>query len=160
MLNHQFFSGRMRHVFLAETWRRYPHRPRPRWMGRLWTLPLTTWAILKGFDWTRPASAAPTPHLEFADGGDWSRREMRTLARVVWDNSVFYQWRQRDVVLVDNLRIAHSRMPCDGPRVVAAAVGDLVDVLAVAPGQGRRQDEGMPLGRESGIAAPAHAPGV
>jgi alpha-ketoglutarate-dependent taurine dioxygenase len=128
VLNHQFFSGRMRHVFLAETWRRYPHRPR--WMSRLWKLSPTTWAILNAFDWMRPPSVAPTPHFEFADGSDWSAQEMRTLARLVWDNSVFFCWRQGDVVLVDNLRVAHARMPCDGPRTVAAAVGDMIDVRA------------------------------
>jgi alpha-ketoglutarate-dependent taurine dioxygenase len=160
MLNYQFFSGGMSHVFLAETWRRYPHRPRPRWMGRLWTLPSITRAILRAFDWLRPRSAAPTPHLEFADGGEWSREEMRTLARLVWDNTVFYRWLQGDVVLLDNLRIAHSRMPCDGPRRVAAAVGDLVDVLASVPGQGRREEKETPVGRASGLGVRAPARGV
>jgi alpha-ketoglutarate-dependent taurine dioxygenase len=159
-LNHQFFSGRMRHVFLAETWRRYPHRPRPQWMGRLWKLRPATWAIMKAFDGMRSPSAAPTPHLEFADGGDWSPEEMCTLARLVWDNSVFYRWRQGDVVLVDNLRIAHSRMPCDGPRKVAAAVGDMVDVLAQAPRQGSRGEKETPPPRGSGTGVQGPAPGV
>jgi hypothetical protein len=136
MLSYQFFSGRMRHVFLAETWRRYPHRPRPRWMGRLWKLPWVTWAVLKAFDRMRPPSVAPTPHFEFADGSDWSPQEMRTLARLVWDNSVFVGWRLGDVVLVDNLRVAHARMPCDGPRTVAAAIGGMIDVPALTRRQG------------------------
>jgi alpha-ketoglutarate-dependent taurine dioxygenase len=136
MLNHQFFSGRMRHVFLAETWRRYPHRPRPQWMSGLWKLSPVTWAIMRGFDWMRLASTAPTPHLEFADGSDWSSAEMRELARLVWDNSVFFRWREGDVIIIDNIRVAHSRMPCDGARKVAAAVGDMIDILAPARGQG------------------------
>ena len=130
MLNHQFFSGRMRHVFLAETWRRFPHRPRPQWLKALWPRPLFTWAIMKGFDWMRSPSVAPTPHLEFADGTDFSGEEMSTLARLVWDNSVFFRWHAGDIILLDNLRVAHSRMPCDGPRKVATAVGDMIDILA------------------------------
>jgi hypothetical protein len=91
-----------------------------------------TRAILAGFDRMRSPSAAPTPHLEFADGTDWSPEEVRRLAHLVWDNSVFFRWQEGDVVVIDNLRVAHARMPCDGPRKVAAAVGDLVDVLAPA----------------------------
>jgi hypothetical protein len=42
-------------------------------------------------------------------------------------------WRSGDLLLVDNLRTAHSREPFEGPREVLAALADPVRLTDCAP---------------------------
>ena len=50
-------------------------------------------------------------------------------------------WQAGDLLLVDNIRTAHSREPYDGPREVLVAMTDPVHVSACAPHTGGTADE-------------------
>jgi hypothetical protein len=45
-------------------------------------------------------------------------------------------WQGGDLLLVDNIRTAHSREPYDGPREVLAALADPVHLADCAPAGG------------------------
>ena len=48
-------------------------------------------------------------------------------------NAVREPWQAGDLLLVDNIRTAHSRDPFDGPREVLVAMGDAVRLAEVSP---------------------------
>jgi alpha-ketoglutarate-dependent taurine dioxygenase len=50
--------------------------------------------------------------------------EMEKVRKVIWKNLVAYEWRQGDVVLLDNQRVSHGRLPFTGPRQIICAWGD------------------------------------
>ncbi|WSQ12582.1 TauD/TfdA family dioxygenase [Streptomyces sp. NBC_01231] len=60
-------------------------------------------------------------------GGDPIDEDLvRTVNEVYEAHTVREAWRAGDLLLVDNIRSAHSREPFDGPREVLAALGDPV----------------------------------
>lgn len=59
------------------------------------------------------------------------------IAKAYEENTVRHQWETGDVLLVDNLRMAHSREPYQGPRRICAALGNPVTLPgppALVPG--------------------------
>lgn len=60
-------------------------------------------------------------HCTFGDGEEIPDRDMEAVRDAIWANMVFSPWRRGDVVMIDNARIAHGRMPYRGPRKVVVA---------------------------------------
>jgi hypothetical protein len=77
-------------------------------------------------------------HLRRRDGDSPGRHPQRP--EVLWKHTVVFDWRQGDVLLLDNLAVGHGRKPYRGPRKVLAALIDPVseDVAAPAAALGSR----------------------
>ncbi|HLU66969.1 MAG TPA: TauD/TfdA family dioxygenase [Kofleriaceae bacterium] len=62
------------------------------------------------------------------DGEPFSQEMNDAISRAVWDAAILFAWREGDVLLLDNIRMAHGRLNVAGPRRIAAALGNLYDV--------------------------------
>jgi alpha-ketoglutarate-dependent taurine dioxygenase len=79
------------------------------------------------------------PFNTFFGGGEpLSADIVDRINEVYRDHTVREPWRSGDLLLVDNVRTAHSREPFTGPREVLAAMGDPVRFDAVASSSGGR----------------------
>ncbi|MFF1304176.1 TauD/TfdA family dioxygenase [Streptomyces sp. NPDC058307] len=65
-------------------------------------------------------------NTRFGDGSPIDAEVVRTINEVYDAHTVREPWRDGDLLLVDNIRTAHSREPFEGPREVLAALGDPV----------------------------------
>jgi alpha-ketoglutarate-dependent taurine dioxygenase len=59
-----------------------------------------------------------------------SLNAQREINRVLWKNTVIFQWLSEDVLLIDNIRMGHSRFPFVPPREVVASVCDYYDATS------------------------------
>jgi alpha-ketoglutarate-dependent taurine dioxygenase len=62
-------------------------------------------------------------HCTFGDGGEIPREDIEHIRRVLWDHAVLFPWQRGDFLLLDNLRVAHGRMPFQGPRRILVTMG-------------------------------------
>lgn len=60
----------------------------------------------------------------FGDGSAFSEAEILSLARAYATNARSFPWQKGDVMLLDNMRMAHGRRPFTGSRQVYAALLD------------------------------------
>lgn len=63
----------------------------------------------------------------YGDGSPISPADIRAVRAALWSQARMFAWRQGDLVLLDNLRIAHARMPYAGPRRILTALVDRVE---------------------------------
>jgi alpha-ketoglutarate-dependent taurine dioxygenase len=66
------------------------------------------------------------------DGSPLATEDLEEVRRSVRDVMVTFPWRKGDVLLVDNMLVAHGRMPFSGPRRVMVAMGDTLSLQDVA----------------------------
>lgn len=64
--------------------------------------------------------------VTFGDGQQIEDQTAEDLAELYWKHAVSFPWQKGDVLMVDNLRIAHARQPFTPPRSMYVAMGDLV----------------------------------
>jgi len=50
--------------------------------------------------------------------------EVEHVRSVIWKNLVIYKWRKGDIVMLDNHRVSHGRLPFTGERSTICAWGD------------------------------------
>jgi len=50
--------------------------------------------------------------------------EMSKVRKVIWKNMVAYEWKKGDIIILDNQRVSHGRLPFTGNRKVVCAWGD------------------------------------
>ncbi|WP_437518331.1 TauD/TfdA family dioxygenase [Sorangium sp. So ce1099] len=72
--------------------------------------------------------------------------EMHTeLNAVIWKNTTVFEWQPGDILMIDNIKVGHSRMPFVPPRHVVASVCNYYDARerrVEAPGSRRSSDTG------------------
>jgi hypothetical protein len=67
-------------------------------------------------------------------GGDRIGEEVVELLNEVYEaHTVREPWQAGDLMLVDNIRMAHSREPFEGPREVVVGMADPVQLTDCAP---------------------------
>ncbi|MFJ8955688.1 TauD/TfdA family dioxygenase [Streptomyces sp. NPDC102381] len=69
----------------------------------------------------------------YGNGDPIEEDVVRTLNEVYEERTVRTRWQPGDLLLVDNLRTAHSREPFDGPREVLVGLADPVRLADCAP---------------------------
>jgi alpha-ketoglutarate-dependent taurine dioxygenase len=71
-------------------------------------------------------------NVRYGDGTPIEDELVREIEQLYWDTSVQFPWRQGDVIMLDNMLVAHARNPYVGPRKIVVAMGELVgqEVLA------------------------------
>jgi len=86
---------------------------------------LARWAMvrtLEGLAGRRLVANFLCHDVEYGDGEPIPRRDIESVRDALWRHVVVEPWRKGDLVLIDNLRIAHGRMDFRGPRKVLAAL--------------------------------------
>lgn len=72
----------------------------------------------------------------FGDGSAIPRHDVLHVRQVLWDHAVVFDWQPGDVLLLDNLAVAHARLPYRGSRRVLALLA--APVLRASPSSGSR----------------------
>ena len=62
----------------------------------------------------------------FGDGSPIPDATMELIGRTYEECAVRFDWRQGDVVMLDNMLAAHARDPFEGPRKIVVAMGEMV----------------------------------
>jgi hypothetical protein len=52
---------------------------------------------------------------------------MRGIGDLYWELAVQFPWREGDVLMLDNMLIAHARNPYAGERKIVVAMGEMID---------------------------------
>lgn len=73
-------------------------------------------------------------HTYFGDGSAIDVDTITTLKNIYQEETKTFQWEEGDVLMVDNLSVAHGRQPFEGNRLVLTAMSDLCDWQNVALG--------------------------
>lgn len=71
-------------------------------------------------------------HCTYGDGTEIPSDHVAHLIDVFWDNMVFPRWRRGDLVMIDNFRVSHGRMPFRGPREILVAFTEGREITPVA----------------------------
>ncbi|MCM5681089.1 amino acid adenylation domain-containing protein [Schlegelella sp. S2-27] len=67
----------------------------------------------------------------FGDGSPIDDETMARVGRLYEECAVRFDWRQGDVVMLDNMLAAHARDPYEGPRKIVVAMGAMVERSAL-----------------------------
>lgn len=54
--------------------------------------------------------------------------EAKELGKAEWQNAVIFQWKQGDILVIDNLQVAHSRLNTKLPRKILTAFGNMCNI--------------------------------
>ena len=81
----------------------------------------------------RRAAGLRRSHSTYGDGTEIARRDIEHIRRTLWDHAGLFDWQQGDVLVLDNCRVAHGRMPFKGPRRILVALGEQVRAEAYIP---------------------------
>lgn len=76
-------------------------------------------------------------HATFGDGAEITADQLLRIRRAFRAAELHFQWRRGDVLVVDNMQLAHGRAPFSGPRSVLVALLD-----PFSPGADRQHLDG------------------
>jgi alpha-ketoglutarate-dependent taurine dioxygenase len=70
----------------------------------------------------------------YGDGTPIDDGTVRLIHDAYWEASVAFPWQNGDILMLDNMLVAHARNPFVGPRKIVVAMGEMIDrgQLAVA----------------------------
>jgi len=80
--------------------------------------------------------------VHYGDGTTISDEAMAVIGQTYEACSVRFEWRQGDVVMLDNMLAAHARDPYEEPRKIVVAMGDMYDHAMLATAKPADQVEG------------------
>lgn len=72
-------------------------------------------------------------YVTFGDGGEIPTEDVLHVRQVLWDHAVLIDWQEGDVLIIDNLRVSHGRMPYKGKRSIMTLLGESVSVTPRIP---------------------------
>lgn len=72
-------------------------------------------------------------NVTFGDGGAIADDAVAAVLRAAVQTAVRFTWRRGDMLVLDNLSVAHGRSPFDGDRLILVAVGDVLDSARLRP---------------------------
>ena len=82
--------------------------------------------LVRVYEWLLenfPKGMPPYPYgCTFGDGSPIPRDAILTVRQAIWDETVTFRWEKGDLLLVDNLRLGHGRLPFTGDRKILAAL--------------------------------------
>ncbi len=64
----------------------------------------------------------------FEDGTQLDANDERALCEATWAHASVFGWQTGDVLVIDNFKVGHGKLPFRGPRKINAVIGDLVDL--------------------------------
>jgi amino acid adenylation domain-containing protein len=64
-------------------------------------------------------------NVAYGDGSPIEDELVEQIRRLYWDTSVSFPWQEGDVLMVDNMLVAHARKPFIGPRKIVVAMGEM-----------------------------------
>ena len=64
--------------------------------------------------------------VRYGDGTPIEDEVMDTISQLYWDCSVALPWQQGDLMMVDNMLVAHARNPFKGSRKITVAMGEIL----------------------------------
>lgn len=70
-------------------------------------------------------------NVYYGDGSSIPDSLVQEIEQLYWENAVQFSWQEGDVLMVDNMLVAHARNPYIGPRKIVVAMGELVTSDAV-----------------------------
>ena len=70
-----------------------------------------------------PNHMYPT-HATYGDGSEFEPEILEHIRSTNWQCAVGFQWRERDVLVIDNLLAQHSRLSYEGQRKILAYLTD------------------------------------
>lgn len=82
------------------------------------------WLILKGATLYKRLFKNPMTeamHVVFQDGTPIPTDYVRHVEDIVWKNLNIFDWRQGDMLMIDNFSTSHGRLPYTGPRDILVA---------------------------------------
>jgi len=65
-------------------------------------------------------------NVYYGDGSLIEDEVMEKLDELFWTTSVSFPWREGDLIMVDNMLVAHARQPYVGPRKILVAMGEMI----------------------------------
>jgi hypothetical protein len=71
----------------------------------------------------------------FGDGQPIPDASMDAVRNAFWSEKKLFKWSTGDLLLIDNMQYAHGRMPFEGGRLIAVAMGQNVQGLDVSARQ-------------------------
>ena len=57
-------------------------------------------------------------NCKYGDGGTIDLKDIEEVRDILWNSSIKFPWQQGDLVLLDNIQTAHSRLPYQGERLI------------------------------------------
>jgi len=66
-------------------------------------------------------------NVYYGDGSKIEDATMAELDRVFWRTARSFPWQNGDMIMLDNMLVAHARKPYTGPRKIVVAMGEMVD---------------------------------
>ena len=63
--------------------------------------------------------------VRYGDGSPIDDATVREVLDACWRESTAFRWQAGDLVLVDNMLVAHARNPYRGPRKLSVAMGEM-----------------------------------
>ncbi|AIL61090.1 non-ribosomal peptide synthase/polyketide synthase [Pseudomonas alkylphenolica] len=71
-------------------------------------------------------------NVYYGDGSPIAESDLQLIGELYEACAVRFDWRKGDIILLDNMLVAHARDPYEGPRKIVVAMGDMVERVALA----------------------------
>lgn len=68
----------------------------------------------------------------YGDGSPIEDETVRRITSLYWEHAMAFLWQAKDILLVDNMLMAHARNPFTGSRKIVVAMGEMVTTADLA----------------------------